>query len=239
MNAVAHPDARPEIHRPGVEAVLVSTWSVGTPERQRAAVEAVRKAWESREWPDPRLLGYTVYCGTDGDTLLQYAQWATHEAYDDFVHTRRDDRDAEIDAAVPGIERVEPHRYAPPYRTAVLNEESAGAVPGLVAAVEVEFDGPDAGRQRAWVDSVFTALAQDEGSQRIPGAIGAQFHLSADGTRALDLAEWESEQAHTAWLMSLATSPVGEAWAAVANHPGIAGSRVRKFTPALSLNAGV
>lgn len=113
MNAVAHLDALPDLDRPGVGAVLASTWSVGTPERQRAAVEAIRRTWESRDWPDLGLLSYSVFIGTDGDTLLHYSQWTDEQAYDDFVRTYRGDRNAEIDAAVPGIERVALHRYTP------------------------------------------------------------------------------------------------------------------------------
>ncbi|MFD3534268.1 antibiotic biosynthesis monooxygenase [Streptomyces sp. NPDC058664] len=237
MNAVARPDARPDFHRPGVGAVLASTWRVGTPERQRAAVEAIRKAWESREWPDLGLLSYTVYAGTDGDTLLHYSQWTAEQAYEDFVRTYRDDRNAEIDAAVPGIERVVLHRYAPPYRSAVLDGPSAGALPGVLAVVEVDFDGPDAERQRVWVDAVFTALDDDAGKRPAHGGIGAHFHLSTDGTRVLNVAEWESERAHAEWLAE--DAPTGESWARVRRYPGLVGSRVRRYTPALSLSAGV
>ncbi|MDV5144817.1 antibiotic biosynthesis monooxygenase [Streptomyces sp. SBC-4] len=177
MNAVAHPDARPELYRPGAGAVLASTWRVGTPERQRAAVEAIRTTWESREWPDLGLLSYSVFVGADGDTLLHYSQWTTEQAYEDFVRTYRDDRNAEIDAAVPGIERVELHRYAPPYRSAAA-------------------DGN--------------------------GSTGPHVHVSTDGTRVLDFAAWESEQAHVEWRAESAP-------------PG----RVRRYTPALRLGAGV
>ncbi|MEU2236312.1 antibiotic biosynthesis monooxygenase [Streptomyces vietnamensis] len=237
MNAVARPDARPDLHRPGVGAVLASTWRVATPERQRAAVEAIRKAWESREWPDLGLLSYSVYIGTDGDTLLHYSQWTAPEAYDDFVRTHRDDRNAEIDAAVPGIERVELRRYAPLLRSAVLDEESAGALPGAIAVVEVDFDGPDAERQEAWVEAVFTAVADDAGKRAAHGGIGAHFHRSLDGTRVLNLAEWETEQAHIEWQAEYA--PLSEAWRRVHAYPGLVGSRVRRYTPALSLDAGV
>ncbi|WP_435975287.1 antibiotic biosynthesis monooxygenase [Streptomyces sp. Qhu_M48] len=236
MDTVAHPDARPDLHRPGVGLVLASTWRVATPERQRAAVDAIREAWESREWPDPGPHSYSVYTGTDGDSLLHYSQWTGEQAYEDFLRTHRDDRNAEIDAAVPGVRRVALHRYAPPYRSAVLDERSAGAVPGAVALVEVDFDGPDAGRQKAWVDAVLTAMADDAGKRSAFGGIGAHFHLSTDGRRVLNLAEWESEQAHVEWQAEYA--PLSEAWARVHHHPGLVGSRVRRYTPALSLSAG-
>ncbi|MFD4373183.1 antibiotic biosynthesis monooxygenase [Streptomyces sp. NPDC058527] len=236
MNAVAHPEARPDLYRPGVGQVLISTWSVGTPERQRAAVEAVRRAWEARPWPDPRLLSYTIYAGTDGDTLLHYSQWTGWEAYLDFVETHRDDRNGEIDAAVPGIRRIELHRYEPPFRSAVLSGESAGAVPGTLAAVEVEFDGADPERQRAWVDAVVAALADDEGHRPARGGIGAHFHLSGDGTRVFNHSEWVREQDHVEWQAEY--EPLSDAWRAVHHHPGLVGSRVRRYAPALSLSAG-
>ncbi|WP_338497226.1 antibiotic biosynthesis monooxygenase [Streptomyces sp. SJL17-4] len=242
MNAVAHPDARPDLHRPGVGAVLVSTWRVGTPERQRAAVDAIRKAWESREWPDLGLLSYSVSLGTDGDTLLHYSQWTAEQAYEDFVRTYRDDRNAEIDAAVPGIERVELRRYAPIHRSAVRDRTGTEELPGIVVIVEADFEGPDAGSREEWVDAVFTALdedAADEDAAVRPrsGGAGAHFHLSTDGGRVLNYAEWESERAHEEWLADEGRS--SEAWTRVHHYPGLVGGRVKRYTPALSLSAGV
>ncbi|MFI8765920.1 antibiotic biosynthesis monooxygenase [Streptomyces sp. NPDC053792] len=237
MNAVARPDARPDLHRPGVGAVLVSTWKVGTPERQRAAVEAIRTAWESRAWPDLGLLSYSVAIGTDGDTLLHYSQWTEQQAYDDFVRTYRDDRNAEIDAAVPGIERVELRRYAPIHRSAVRGGTGTGELPGVVVVVEADFDGPGAGQREDWVDTVFAALDEDAATRSASGGISAQFHLSTDGGRVLNYAEWESGQAHAEW--SADDARLSEAWKRVHHHPGLVGGRVRRYTPALSLSAGV
>ncbi|SED64279.1 antibiotic biosynthesis monooxygenase [Streptomyces sp. TLI_105] len=237
MNAVAHPDARPDLHRPGVGAVLVSTWRVGTPERQRAAVEAIRTAWESRAWPDLGLLSYSVAIGTDGDTLLHYSQWTEQQAYDDFVRTYRDDRNAEIDAAVPGIERVELRRYGPIHRSAVRGGTGTAELPGVVVVVEADFDGAEEGRREDWVDAVFTALDGDTATRPAYGGVSAQFHLSVDGGRVLNYAEWESEQAHVEWLADDAR--LSEAWKRVHHHPALVGGRVRRYTPALSLSAGV
>ncbi|KQX13355.1 antibiotic biosynthesis monooxygenase [Streptomyces sp. Root431] len=237
MNAVAHPDARPDLHRPGVGAVLVSTWRVGTPERQQAAVDAIRKAWESREWPDLGLLSYSVYAGTDGDTLLHYSQWTAEQAYEDFVRTYRDDRNAEIDAAVPGIERVELRRYAPIHRSAVRPGRDTGELPGIVVIVEADFGGPEAGSREEWVDTVFTAMDEDTAMRPGSGGVGAHFHLTTDGGRVLNYAEWESEQAHVEWLADDARQ--SEAWTRVRHYPGLVGGRVKRYTPALSLSAGV
>ncbi|MEU9703402.1 antibiotic biosynthesis monooxygenase [Streptomyces sp. NPDC047981] len=235
MNAVLRADARPDLARPGVGLVLVSTWRVGTPERQRAAVDAIAKAWQSRDWPDLGLLSYSVYLGADGETLLHYSQWTDAEAYQEFVRTFRDDRNAEIDAAVPGIERVVLHRFAPPYRSLPAQD---ARIPGCVVVVDVEFDAPDAARQRDWVDGVFEAMETDPAP--VPGGISGHFHLSTDGTRVLNYAEWESEQAHIDALARPGDG-VGSAtpqWAKVQSYPGVVGGGVRRYAPALSLQAG-
>lgn len=226
----------PEISRPGVGVVMVSRWRVGTPERQRATVEAIGRAWGSREWPDTGLLSYSVLTGNDGDTLLHYSQWTGVEAHAEFARTFRDERNAEIDAAVPGIERVGLRPYEL-YRS-VDRAEGESRVPGCVVIVEVEFEGPGAERQKAWVDAVFEALASDP--VPAPGGISAHFHVSTDGTRVLNYAQWETEQAH---IDALAAPGDGigsatEQWRRVRNYPGTAGSSVTRYTPALSLSAG-
>ncbi|MER7518808.1 antibiotic biosynthesis monooxygenase [Streptomyces sp. NPDC126499] len=219
MHTIENPHARPNLVRPGVGLVLASRWRVGTPERQQATVRAIRKAWLNRDWPDGGLLSYSVLVGSDGDTLLHYSQWTSEEAHQHFFRTFRDDRNAEIDAAVPGIERVGLRRLAPPFRATVYGEgEGAGdAVPGCVAAVLVEIgpEGPEA-----------LADALEAGRAGDAGQIAAYAHLSADGTHLFHYAEWESETAHV--RRQAATGPC----------PGIADDRTRGYAPALSLSAG-
>ncbi|MFE2939831.1 antibiotic biosynthesis monooxygenase [Streptomyces sp. NPDC059255] len=229
----------PDVTRPGVGSVTISTWRVGTPERQRAAVEAITRAWRSREWPAAGLLSYTVLTGNDGQTLLHYSQWRDQAAYREFVATGRDERIAEIDAAVPGIERVGLRLY-----TLFRGERSATApggeppAPGCFVTVDVEFEGPDPARARGWVDTVRHAIETDPDLP--PGGLSAYFHVSTDGTRVLNLAGWESEQAHADAL-----APPGrgvgsdtEQWRAVRDHPGVKGSAVSRWTPAISLSSG-
>ncbi|MFE4373829.1 antibiotic biosynthesis monooxygenase [Streptomyces sp. NPDC056835] len=226
----------PEITRPGVGLVLVSTWRVGTPERQRATVDAITRAWRSREWPDAGPLSYSVYTGNDGDTLRHYSQWRDQAAYDAFARTFRDERNAEIDAAVPGIERVGLRPYEL-YRSGSLAEGET-RVPGCVVLVEVEFEGPDAERQKGWIDAVFEALGTDPDTPS--GGISAHFHRGTDGTRVLNYAEWESEQAHIDALNAPGNG-VGSAteqWKRVRSYPGLKDSTVTRYTPAISLSAG-
>ncbi|MFH8618251.1 antibiotic biosynthesis monooxygenase [Streptomyces sp. NPDC017979] len=247
--AVTQVDARPDIARGGVGLVKVSTWDVGTPERQRAAIEAIGAAWRKRSWPDLGLLSYTVHVGNDGRTLLHYSQWTDEDAYQQFFSAGfRDERNAEIDAAVPGIQRLGLHSYEL-YRGGRGNPDDL-RIPGCVVIVEVEFDGPDRDRQRDWVDGVFDALASDpgltaaegpDGDDR-PGAAGISgwFHLGADGTRVLNYAEWTDAASHVAALAAPGDGigSATEAWERVHSYPGVRESRVNRYTPGLSLHPG-
>ncbi|WP_411084323.1 antibiotic biosynthesis monooxygenase [Streptomyces sp. cmx-18-6] len=227
---------RPDPARADAGIAKVSTWDVGTPERQRQAVDAVRKAWESREWPSPGPLSYTVHVGEDGRTLLHYSQWTGEQAFQDFVREEREARDAEIDAAVPGIERSAPHTYEL-YRSGFQTEGDTRE-PGSVVIVDVEFDGPDPARQRDWVDTVFEALAEEGATP--PGGIAAHFHVGTEGDRVLNYAEWESAQHHIDALTAPgegigSPSPL---WERVQKYPGMTGGGVNRYTPALSMEPG-
>ncbi|MGW6555572.1 antibiotic biosynthesis monooxygenase, partial [Streptomyces sp. NPDC055051] len=68
----------------------------------------------------------------------------------------------------------------------------------------------------------------------VPGGVSGHFHLSTDGGRVLDHAEWESARAHEEWPADHA--PLSEAWTRVRHHPALAGGRVRRYAPALSLS---
>ncbi|MCM2390895.1 antibiotic biosynthesis monooxygenase [Streptomyces albipurpureus] len=248
------PYARPVVDRPDAQVVKVSTWDVGTPERQRAAVDALEKAWRSRGWPGGGLLTYTVHMGDDGRTLLHYTQWTSEEAFQEFLRTAADFKrewNAEVDAAVPGIERLGLRSYEL-YRSGSTPADPR--IPGTVVIVDVEFDGPDADRQRAWVDTVFTALEADTAGTEGPrtaepgprddprsAGISGHFHLSQDGTRVLNYAEWESAEAHQAALAAPGEG-IGSTtaqWARVHDFPGVRGSSVRRYTPGLTLGPGV
>lgn len=232
----------PAITRPGVGVVLVSRWRVGTPERQRTAVDTIARGWQSREWPAAGPLSYSVFTGNDGNTLLHYSQWRDREVHREYSRTSRDERVAEVDAAVPGIERSGLTAYEL-YRSAAPAPGRA-RVPGCVVTVEVEFEGPDAARARGWADAVIEAQNTDPIMRSSipalpPGGISAHFHVAADGTRVFNYAEWESEGAHIAALEAPGDgigSPTGQ-WQRVFDHPGVRSSTVTRYTPAISLTA--
>ncbi|MFH8611289.1 antibiotic biosynthesis monooxygenase [Streptomyces sp. NPDC018029] len=204
---------------------FISTWSTGSPERQRATLDAIAKAWETRPWPHEGLLSYTVYAGSDGSTVLHHSQWRDEEAYQDFFASAgngRDARNADIDAAVPGIERLGLNKTRL-YRSWTDGRGREGREPGAIVIVQVDFEGPDADRQRAWVDGVVEALDSGPAGTDGFGLYAAHFHLSTDGRRVVNYAEWESEQAHIDALASAGDgvgSPTPE-WRRVREFPGV------------------
>ncbi|MFD3379440.1 MULTISPECIES: antibiotic biosynthesis monooxygenase [unclassified Streptomyces] len=225
-------DAHPAMTRSEVGASFFSTWRVGTPARQRETVEAVAATWERRAWPAEGLLGYHVYTGEDGTTLLHHSQWRSEQDYEAFVKVHRQERVDEVDVAVPGIEREGLGRYR---RHRSGAQEAETRIPGCIVIVEIEFEGPDPDRQRAWVDAVFEALESEP--ELSPGGISAHFHLSTDGTKVLNYAEWETAQAHIDALASPGGG-VGSRtpqWERVQTYPGLKQSTVRRYTHALGL----
>ncbi|MFH8801018.1 antibiotic biosynthesis monooxygenase [Streptomyces sp. NPDC017936] len=226
-------DTHPDLGLPDVRAPFFSTWRVGTPERQRQAVEAIARTWERRPWPTGDLRSYHLYTGHDGSTLLHHSQWASEAAYEAFVKTHRQERVDEIDTAVPGIERLHLGRYR--YYRGDTRRNGTAPVPGCIVIVDIEFEGPDPERQRAWVDAVFEALASEP--EPHPGGISAHFHLSTDGTRVLNYAEWESARDHVDALAAPGDG-VGSAtaqWERVQNWPGLKSSSVNRYDHALGL----
>ncbi|WP_335935986.1 antibiotic biosynthesis monooxygenase [Streptomyces sp. PTD5-9] len=226
-------ESRPDPARNDVGLVKASTWDVGTPERQRRTVEAIRQAWDSRDWPHPGLLSYTVHTGEDGKTLFHYSQWSGEQAYQDFFRHGRDERNADVDAAVPGIRRLGLDTFEV-YRS-LMPADGDERAPGCVVIVDVRFEGADKARQRDWVDTVLEALATDPALA--PGGISAHFHVSVDGTRVLNYAEWESARAHADALAGPGGG-VGSRtpqWERVRTYPGVAAGAVHRYAPALGV----
>jgi hypothetical protein len=227
----------PEITRPDAGAILVSEWKVGTQERQHALVEAFVAAFaapgEGVPWPHG-LLSVNLFLSTDGETVLNYAQWTGEDAYHEFARTHRRELAAQIDRAVPGIERSGPVNYRL-YRSGVRRD---APVPGCVVIVSVEFDGPDEQRQKRWVDTVFEALEAE--TELHPGGISGHFHVSVDGARVLNYAEWTDENAHREAIERSGQESIGSGpkWREVRSFPGIKSSGYKRYRLARSLNQG-
>ncbi len=223
-------EQHPDPTDPRIGAPFFSTWRVGTPERQRRTVEAIGRTWERRPWPADGLLGYHVYAGDDGSTLMHYSQWTSEQAYESFVKAHRQERVDEIDTAVPGIERVGLGRY----RWCRSRERGVGdvRVPGLIVIVRFDFEGGAGERPEEWVDLVRKALGDD--AEGHAGLISAHFHLSTDGGHVLNYSEWESGQAYDDAL----AAPGTDAWERVRMYPGVKGTGGSRYRHALGLVPG-
>ncbi len=85
-------DVFPEIRRPDSGLVLISEWDAGGPEGQRAAQDGVARAWEETPLP-AGFLSRVMFAGTDGRSVLDYAQWTSGAAHREFV-SREENRPA-------------------------------------------------------------------------------------------------------------------------------------------------
>ncbi|QEU95175.1 antibiotic biosynthesis monooxygenase [Streptomyces kanamyceticus] len=222
-SATLRTGTHPDPARPDAGLTFVSTWSTGSAERQQGTLDAIATAWSSRDWPHEGLLSYAVYAGTDGDTVLHHSQWRDEDAYQDFFASAsngRDARNADIDAAVPGIERLGLNKTTL-YRSWTGAPERTDREPGAIVIVRVDFEGPDADRQRAWVDGVLDALDGDGTAGG--GLLAAHFHVSTDGRRVVNYAEWTDVQAHVDALAA-GSDGVGTPtprWRRVREFPGV------------------
>ncbi|MFJ2867167.1 antibiotic biosynthesis monooxygenase [Kitasatospora sp. NPDC087314] len=215
----------PELTRPDAGTILVSEWLVGTPERQRAVIRATLDAWRNLPVPEA-FLSLNAYAGTDGDSVLFYAQWTSDEAHLEFARAHRPGLVRAIDDELPGIERPGLVRYRL-YRSGGIGGGEHRA-PGCIVAVSIGADGPD--RARAWVDTVFDAL-EESGERLHPGGISGHFHISTDGTRILNYAEWVDEESHRESVAAGGGSiGRGPAWDRVRNTPGIEPLGLRRYT---------
>jgi hypothetical protein len=182
-------DHPPDVTRSDVGIVLVNRWYVGTPDRQRASADALVAQWEDTPWPDG-FISATCLVSTDGDTVLTYAQWTDDDAHRELTRTQRS-APAGGDTGDAGslLEPAEPVRYRL-YRSVVSHGPPQTI--GCIVIPTFDVDGPQ--RQRHIVHVV--AGSTDTTAEPVAGLIGAHLHVSTDGTRVLNYAEWTDEDAH-------------------------------------------
>lgn len=193
-------DDLPDPARADVGVVLAAEQAVGGADRLVAAADAVIAARRSEPWPDG-LLSYALFLDTDGDLLLHYAQWTDEERLPLLKdHTR--------------------------YRLYRGGRSSDGAVPGAIVAVRVDTD--DDALARTWVDAVFEALDHD--GDLPAGGLGGFFHISIDGRRVLNYAEWVSADAHKKALAATGRGiSRGPLWDKVQTMPGVRPQSVTRY----------
>ncbi|TYP87502.1 monooxygenase [Blastococcus xanthinilyticus] len=197
----------PDVRRPDSGIVLVSPRYVATADRQRAAAAEAVAPYRDNS-PPPGFLALTAFGSTDGQTLLTYAQWAGDDDYRRFDGSH---------APGAGTGRAQPIRFVP-YRSAV---HAPGSVPGLVVAPTFDVDGPE--RQRTSID----ALVDGPLSEPVPGLIASHFHVSLDGSRVLNWAEWVDEHAYDEFMRSARPARFLDA----ITMPGVRGIGGKRYAP--------
>jgi hypothetical protein len=215
--------ALPQIARADIGAVIVAHWHV-TPETQERLADAIIDAWNRVTWSDG-LVSVTTLVSTDGEAVLQYAQWTSAAAYQAFEQRDGEAWASSLDHSAPRIERQPPVTYRL-HRSGV--RENAAA-PGCIVVVTVEFDAPDERRQREWIDLVFDVLASETAPPA--GGISGHFHVSLDGTRVMNYAEWVDEAAHREALEGSGQGAVGRSprWREVQTFPGMRSGGFRRY----------
>jgi hypothetical protein len=216
-------DSPPVLDRPDAGIVAVTELEVAGPAQQRAVLDASARAWATLPWPST-LLGISWLTSLDGTRALAYVQWADDSEFAAYAKTHRPVRAAAFRDALPDVVLTPPTVYRPSRGARLPDAPRAGTI----VIIQIDFDGPDEARQRAWIDAVFEALASEPPPS---GGLGAMFHASTDGTRVLNYAEWIDAAAHQAALDRAGGRGIGSGpkWRAVQAYPGLVGSRVTRY----------
>lgn len=221
---------RPNLMRPECGVVVVSEWIVETPERQCAAVEAYAEAWSDGPWP-AGLLTCNLLKSNDGRAIVVYGQWISEAHYYDAIESYIRPRLAEVDRAVPGIQRQAPDFFQ--LHRSRIRDTSVS--PGCIVLITFEFENPDRERQKRFVSTVCRTV--DAMLEQPAGALGGHFHISTDGLRVLNYAEWVAAEDHRQAVEGTGPGRLGSGpgWQAVRQFPGLRNSRFQRYSPGLVL----
>ncbi|WP_306335322.1 hypothetical protein [Streptomyces sp. KL118A] len=164
-----------DLIHPDAGTVLISEWRTGTPERTRAAADAVIQEWAAAE-PPPARLAQHLFVATDGTGLLHYAQWTSDEDHLAWARAHRTAVISRVDTLVPGIERPGLNRTR--LHRSVVHD--AGPRPGVFAV------------------TMTTAVEEmvENADTPVTGLLATHIHLAADGGRAIVVSEWTDATAH-------------------------------------------
>lgn len=181
----------PNITNSDAGIALVSKWRVENSDYQELAGNAAADAWEYMSWPKG-LLSHNIYLGNDGQSILQYFQWTGEEEVDAFL--QKNSKENGENNSLTGLDRVELMKYR--YYRSLLSKNPARR-PESIVIVGFETDGTE--RQEAFIDALFDVV-ESRPNRHHPGSIASHFHLSTDGKRIMNYAEFTSEKAHEEML---------------------------------------
>ncbi|MEU9865388.1 hypothetical protein AB0D99_31420 [Streptomyces sp. NPDC047971] len=98
-------DDFPALGRPDAGLVLIAEWYTDSAERQRLVMDTVMDAWARAELPEAFLSRHCLM-GSDGRTILNYAQWTDSAAHYAFTADPANQR--AITASVQALATVGP-----------------------------------------------------------------------------------------------------------------------------------
>ncbi|MER5929498.1 hypothetical protein [Streptomyces sp. NPDC002054] len=175
------PVALPDPDRPDAGLILASLWHTEGPEQQQKVMSGVMDAWEEAPLPAAYLARHCL-AGSDGRTILNFAQWTSSDAHLAFA---ADPRNQQIlGSAIQALYSADPPgRYAP-HR---FEGRHDGAARYFTATW---YDTEDAGTARSLADELAERDSADPASAV---AVAEYFYVGEDGRQLLVLAGFEDE----------------------------------------------
>ena len=212
----------PDLGGADVGLLLTSRWRITSVDDPIIAAERAALAWSQSSTP-AGLLASHVFISADDRKLVRISQWRDDEAEGSVapppstaatgggttpgsasrVKTGR--KPAIVPVAEAAVEHLGTRVYRP-HRSWI--QRAPDAQPGSLFVIDLDLGGP--GRAQDWVELIFQAV---EAGGAVPeGLLAAHFYVSDDGRRAVNFAEWVSDEAHHAAISDggFMTSP---AWA--------------------------
>ncbi|WP_405858364.1 antibiotic biosynthesis monooxygenase [Streptomyces sp. NBC_00090] len=183
-SSTAQLSTNPDITRPDSHVVHMSYWFVDGADQGRAVLDEIMDVWDGSPRPDG-ILSFSCYLSTGNDLVLTYAQCTDDAVYRSFT------RGLSLPAGPASTAPIE-YRL---HRDVLV--DTTGQAPGAMVAASFDVDGSE--RQRSIVDAIVSNVESASADEQA-GLIAAHFHLSVDGSRVLNFAEWTDDEAHIEFL---------------------------------------
>ncbi|THC51844.1 hypothetical protein [Streptomyces sp. A1499] len=175
------PVALPDPARPDAGLVLASLWHTGGPEQQRRVMSGVMDAWEKARLPAAYLARHCL-AGSDGRTILNFAQWTSPSAHRAFTADPRNQQT--LGSAVQALYSADPPGRFLPHRFA----ERHGAAARCFTATW--HDTEDEGRARSPADALAERAPAATASS---AAVAEYFYVGEAGRQLLVLTGFQDE----------------------------------------------
>ena len=175
------PVALPDPARPDAGLILASLWHTEGPEQQQKVMSGVMDAWEKAPLPAAYLARHCM-AGSDGRTILNFAQWTSPEAHRAFAADPRNQQS--LGHAVQALYSADPPGRYVPYHFARRHD---GAARYFTATWH---DTKDDGMARSLADEL-TGRAPAAPASSV--AVAEHFYIGEAGRQLLVLAGFQDE----------------------------------------------